>query len=328
MVKALLLVSSVSLFFSCAGLKNPVRQLPAASLPDGGTGRFFTVSDGTEIYIYEYINEPGYESTVYLLSGITGINHLSEHDVVSMLASVPGGCRVVVIHPRGTGCSGGKRGDTADFNKFINDHIEIIDDDMSNHPGSAFFLFGHSMSAALAAEVMNRISCCSDGNVKLNGIILVNPPYLMKKSDGMSPRLADYIKYSFYFIFAPHVPVVDMGGNPEQIENAEERAEAEARRSDPLIIKYFSLSMMMRSSKMMNNMKSNAEKAECPLLLIYGTADSLVERTGCEVIFSSWKNDDKTFIEVPGGPHGKITVLMADDEISQWIMKKNINPDM
>ena len=38
----------------------------------------------------------------------------------------------------------------------------------------------------------------------------------------MSPRVTDYIKYAFYFVFAPHVPIVDMSGDPGLIKNPED----------------------------------------------------------------------------------------------------------
>ena len=66
-------------------------------------------------------------------------------------------------------------------------------------------------------------------------------------------------------------------------------------------------------------MEECAFQAESPLLLIYGTADSLVEREGCDIIYNSWNHSDRRYVEVVGGPHVKFTVIEASDVIRKWI---------
>lgn len=143
------------------------------------------------------------------------------------------------------------------------------------------FLYGHSMSTVIALEVAAKLE-------KVDGVILINPPWKMKAAKGMSPGWTDYAKFAWYYLFAPHTPIVNMGGDPALIENREERNEAQARLNDPL-------------------------------LMIYGDNDSIVDRTGCDEIFSAWKNANKTFKVVPNGPHGKKTALAAMGWITEWI---------
>ncbi len=73
------------------------------------TGTFITVKDGIKIFVYEFIPVSDFKNTIYIISGITGINHKSEKDIIELLSNNEN--RVVVIHPRGTGYSEGKRGD-------------------------------------------------------------------------------------------------------------------------------------------------------------------------------------------------------------------------
>ncbi len=87
----------------CAGMKNPDRPIPA----ENEEGNFITVQDGLKIFVYEYVPVSDFKNTIYIISGITGINHKSEKDIIELLSNNEN--RVVVIHPRGTGYSEGKR---------------------------------------------------------------------------------------------------------------------------------------------------------------------------------------------------------------------------
>ena len=295
------------LLMSCSSLSNPERPQPGPY--DGG--KFYSTSDGTALYFREFGSLEGYSSTIFLLSGITGINHNAESELINAIAGKE--TRVVVIHPRGTGYSEGTRGDISDFSLFISDHIEIIRQlKADSRKGSSFFLYGHSMSAALACELAARLD-------ETDGVILVNPPYRMKHSEGMTPGIVEYIGYAFRFLFAPHSLAVNMAGDPEKIVNPAEKAEAAARAEDPLLVRYFSLYMMMESGRMMDRMAENAAKISSPLLLVYGTADSIVDRKGCDIVYQAWNSRDREFLEIPGGPHGRETALASAPDIGRWI---------
>ncbi len=288
-------------------MKNVDRPLPT----DESEGVFHTVSDGAKIFVHTYLPEGDLSASIYILSGITGINHNSEKDLIESLGGAKN--RVVVIHPRGTGYSEGKRGDIDDFSRFLDDYVEIINHDaLSGKYGGKVILFGHSMSTAVVLHVAEKIS-------NIDGAILVNPPFKMKPAKGMSPAVGEYFKYAFYYAFAPHKPVVNMAGNPALIQDAAERAEAEARGRDPLLVKYFSLYYMIKARKMMAALLKKAEKADYPLLILYGNKDSIVEKSGCDEIFAAWKNPRKQYEVVENGPHGKLTVLKAMDKIQGWI---------
>lgn len=153
----------------------------------------------------------------------------------------------------------------------------------------------------------------------MSGVILVNPPYKRKEAKGMSPGFSDYIKYAWYMIFASHSPIVNMAGDPRFIKNQEDRKEAIKRINDPLLVKYFSMYMMMETKKMMDEMLIHSRKVRCPLLLLYGSMDSIVDKKGCDEIYSAWNHRLKKYLIIKDGPHGKKTVLRASKEISKWI---------
>ncbi len=231
------LLSLYILLNFCTVVKNPDRPIPAVN--DAGT--FVTVRDGIKIFVYEFVPASDFKNTIYIISGITGINHKSEKDIIEFLSNNEN--RVVVIHPRGTGYSEGKRGDNSDLSDFIGDYAEIIKRDTYYRDSNRkIILFGHSMSCAIALNVAGEMQ-------KTDGLILVNPPYKLKSAKGMTPGFGDYLKYIGYYIFAPHVPVVNMAGDPSIIENEADRRESEIRINDPLLVKYFSMRYMSAIKK-------------------------------------------------------------------------------
>lgn len=288
-------------------MKNSDRTLPQ----ENESGSFITVRDGTKIFVYEYAPKRDSNCTIYIISGITGINHKNENDIIEKISNNVN--RVVVIHPRGTGYSEGIRGDCADLSNFTSDYIEIIKGDKSYSDfRQKKVLYGHSMSCAIAIAVANELK-------NVDGLILINPPYKLKSAKGMSPGILSYLKYVCYFIFAPHKPIVNMAGEPSLIGNESDRKESEQRNNDPLLIKYFSMRYMFESKKMIDGMVENARNANCPLLMLYGGKDMIVDKSGCDEIFSAWRNPNKHYEIIKDGSHGKSTVLNGAETIVNWI---------
>ncbi|MBI5220081.1 MAG: alpha/beta fold hydrolase [Bacteroidia bacterium] len=274
-------------------------------------GYFFGVRDGHHLFIYNYTPVEKYNSTIFIISGITGINHHNEKDLIGILSNDEN--RVVVIYPRGTGYSEGIRGDISNFEDFINDFSEIISNDKDY--GSVqhkIFLYGHSMSAAILLAAV-----CNLKNIA--GAILVNPAYILKNAKGMSPGFFQYIKYAYYYFFAKHTPIVNMAGDSSQIENEEDRHESELRNNNPLLVKYFSLYVMTETKKLMESMLVLSKAADFPLLLLYGEKDNIVEKKGCDLIYENWKHHNKQYVLIENGSHGKSTLLLACDIIKRWI---------
>lgn len=282
-----------------------------ADFIDENRGDFFKVNDGHQLYINSYKPIENYKSTIFIISGITGINHIKEQELIIQLCNNEN--RIVAIHPRGTGLSEGIRGDISDFKNFINDYVEIIKSDIDyNIEQHKLFLFGHSMSCAVLLAVANNLK-------KISGAVLVNPPYIQKSAKGMSPSFLQYIKYAFYYLFAKHKPIVNMAGFPELIKNEDDRKEAEQRINDTMLVKYFSMYYMIESRKLINSMLEYSKKAEYPLLLIYGMKDNIVDKKGCDSIFDNWKHLNKQYILIENGSHGKSTVKLSNEKIINWI---------
>jgi alpha-beta hydrolase superfamily lysophospholipase len=306
-MKPLLILLPFLTFYACTSEKNPDKP----TIINENEGYFHTTRDGYKLFIYNYQPIDQYKATIFIISGITGINHHNEKDIIELLSNK--GNRVVVIHPRGTGYSDGKRGDIENFTDFTHDFTEIISNDMDyKSKQHKVFLFGHSMSTSVllaSAENLKNIA----------GAILVNPPYIQKKAKGMSPSIGQYIKYASYSIFVKHKPIVNMAGDPSKIENEEDRKDSENKANDTLLVKYFSMYYMMETRKLLNSTLDYCKKADYPLLLIYGMKDNIADKTGCDLMYEKWKPENKTYKLIENGSHGKSTVLLAKDIINTWI---------
>jgi alpha-beta hydrolase superfamily lysophospholipase len=288
-----------------------MKNNPVKPQPDNEEVIFFTVRDGTQLFVYIESAIKESNTTIYVISGINGINHKAEKDMILLLNAEMN--RVVVIHPRGTGYSEGKRGDTSDFKEFINDYVEIITDDIKTLPDDhKIIMYGHSMSTAVLLAVADKIE-------RVSGAILINPPYRLKKAKGMSPDFSEYLKYAWFYLFQKHKPIVNMAGDPAKMENEEDRKESELRISDPLLVTYFSLYTMTESRKIMNSMIEYSKIAHYPLLLIYGDKDTIVDKNGCDLIYKNWMHPNKQYVLLKNGSHGKSTVLLSKDTITKWI---------
>jgi len=74
----IVLVSILLMLNSCCGMKNSDRSTPE----DNEEGTFITVRDGIKIFVYEYVPGSEFKNTIHIVSGITGINHNSEKDII------------------------------------------------------------------------------------------------------------------------------------------------------------------------------------------------------------------------------------------------------
>jgi alpha-beta hydrolase superfamily lysophospholipase len=66
-------------------------------------------------------------------------------------------------------------------------------------------------------------------------------------------------------------------------------------------------------------MVENAKKADYPLLLLYGENDMIVDKSGCDEIFTAWKGHNKKYEIIKGGSHGKSTVMKGAEIMVKWM---------
>lgn len=225
------------------------------------------------------------------------------------------GFATAVLHPRGTGYSDGLRGHVDDYGSFLGDYRQFFDALAARFAGRALFLFGHSAGAAFALELAAHAAR------PLAGVVLVNPAYKLVYSKGMGPSLGDYFVFGANWLFRPSALTVDMNSNPAAVENADDRAEAEAMQRDPLVVRYFSLRMLAAQREVMNRCVENARGTKAPLLLVSGAHDALVDPRGNDEILSAAGATDRQRLVAPNGGHGSSSVETEVATIVEWLSR-------
>jgi alpha-beta hydrolase superfamily lysophospholipase len=265
-------------------------------------------SDGTRLYERVYPSVGPRRGVVLYVAGITGLGSGEQPEFVAAL--VGRGFEVRFLHPRGTGYSDGARGDITDLDRYLEDYREYTR--TAAPAGTSVVIVGHSMGGVFAL----RVAASLPGTA---GLVLINPAHLYAASPGSSPTFFQYVAYAACMIFVPGKRVVDMGGRPEAIADPADRTEAIRRRNDPLVVRWFSMRAMLAAKQVMDGAPADAARCSCPLLLVDGDADRIVDRAGPAALFNAYAGQAKTRLTVPGGGHGYTTVLKALPTIADWV---------
>jgi alpha-beta hydrolase superfamily lysophospholipase len=223
------------------------------------------------------------------------------------------GIATVVLHPRGVGFSDGVRGDIDDYGLVLGDLQLGLERAKRTFQGKPVFLFGHSAGGVLALHVAAK------ARAPIAGVVLVNPAYKLKYSEGMGPSLGDFIAFAFHSVFRRSALTVDMNRNPSAVKHPLDREEAVNMQRDPVVVRYFSMRYLLGQNEVMKACLQNAAAVTAPLLLIQGAEDVLVDPRGNDEIMAAAQMVDKVKLVAPKGGHGSSAVETMVDELVGWI---------
>ena len=217
-----------------------------------------------------------------------------------------------VLHPRGSGYSDGLRGDIDDYKLILDDLLQGLHQLRRRFSAKPIFLFGHSAEAALTLELAVR-------SPPVAGFVLVNPAYKLSYGEGMGPSFADYLVYSWDYVFRRSAISVDLNRNHSRIRDPADSAEAEAMHRDPLVVRHFSLRYLFAQKHVMYRYATNAKATDAPILLIQGARDGLVDPSGNDEILAAARTMDKVKLVASVGAHGSSAVETMVEEILAWL---------
>jgi alpha-beta hydrolase superfamily lysophospholipase len=252
-------------------------------------------------------------SVILMVSGITGVDPEAERGVLEILTKA--GSAVVLMQPGRAAWSKGRRGDIDDLRVLLGDYADLCAETARCFPGLPVVLFGHSMGGAFALATAAAIQ----ERARLAGVVLVNPAYRYRAMKGATPRLWDYLKFAAYALFAPSVPVVDMGGDPARFNDPEDRAEAIERRASLRLTHIFSLRTLIGARKIMAASPVYAGKLDLPLFMVEGGKDRLIDPAGTQAIFKAWEGPEKMLYRSEAAGHGRSAILAALPLLIRWI---------
>lgn len=227
---------------------------------------------------------------------------------------------VTLMHARGTGCSPGVRGDIKDYQAWLGDYRRFRVEIERRYPGVPVFLMGHSAGAAVAADV------AVTGTPGVAGVVLVNPVYRLRAAAGLTPTWRDYVAYAANLLVRPSAPVIDMNRRPLEVAFGPDREEALAMQRDPVVVRYFSMRMLLAQKRLMDRLPDNVAALTVPVLIVEGAHDALVDPAGNDELLARATATGSTKIVAPDGGHGSSAVETTVESLVRWLDARLVMP--
>ena len=191
------------------------------------------------------------------------------------------GLAVHVYDLRGHGLSGGRRGHITRFTDYLNDTAVYLDAVRSDDPGLPLFLLGHSMGGLIAAGFVEQRPAGFAG-------LVLSAPFL---------RLAlevPPLRIHAARIISVVAPTFDIGNTLDAAGLSHDEAVVAAYRIDPL--NHFKATARWASEVLAAQTAALAAAPDItlPLLVMYGSADSVADPAAVHELFAAASAADKT----------------------------------
>lgn len=297
----------------CVGLaRGPAGPAGPASRPIDSASRadWLTCADGQRLFCW-WLCPPHPHGVVWYVLGLEdGAAPPYPRLSKALLAA---GFAVALVHPRGSGLSPGRRGDVDDLGRLLGDCRCFRADIDRRFPDVPVFLVGHSAGAAFAADV------AATGTAAGAGVVLANAVYRLRAAEGMTLTWRQYAAHATNFLFRPSAPVVDVNSRPALVSFAPDREEGRAMQRDPLVVRRFSMRMLLAQKRLMDRLPANVAALDVPVLVVQGAYDALVDPQGNDELLACAKAPGSVKLCVPDGGHGSSAVETAVEPLVRWL---------
>lgn len=249
--------------------------------------------------------------------GAVVISHgLGEHsDRYANLMEYLGGSGIsfFAIDHRGHGKSGGKRGHTERFMKYVDDIKKFIDEIIKPLTGTIpLILLGHSMGGLIAFRYV--LEYPDD----FSALILSAPALIPAvKVPGWKKVLGR--------ICSVLVPSLAMNNELDPADISSDPDVVQAYRDDPLVHDMVTARWYTEYLDTAEYCLARPAELEMPLLLVHGMADRMVSPEGSRIIFENASSKDKKFFTFDGLLHETMNERHEERKkviktIGTWIM--------
>ncbi|HVF18024.1 MAG TPA: lysophospholipase, partial [Steroidobacteraceae bacterium] len=187
------------------------------------------------------------------------------------------------------------------FDLFVDAASDACSTIIAKHPTLPVFVWGHSMGAIVALQLIARAASPVAGL-----IVSSNSLEVFKRTlNPLNPF------FRFASRIAPRVRI-PLGLDAAKISHNE--AIQRAYKNDPLIPTTASLRLIVEFAKACELARSNAQKIITPTLIVHGERDEIAPATGSQLLFEQLGSADKTLKVYPGLRHEVQNESNADRE--------------
>lgn len=222
------------------------------------------------------------------------------------------GYAVYSLDHRGHGRSPGKRGHIDSFDDYLADVRALAAFAQAASPGLPVVVFGHSLGGLIALLYALRYPSGLAG-------VIASAPLLTKPN--VSPMLLTVAQ-----LLSRVAPSFALDTGLDATTISRDPAEVERYTSDPQVHSKSTARAGSEIMKAIDWAQAHAGELTVPLLLYHGDADNLVPIEGSRRFFAAVQEQDKQFVERPGGYHESHNDLGRDElfaMIVAWLNAHN-----
>ena len=209
------------------------------------------------------------------------------------------GYAVYALDHRGHGRSPGKRGHIDSFDDYLVDVRALAAFAQAASPGLPVVVFGHSLGGLIALLYALRYPPGLAG-------VIASAPLLTKPN--VSPMLLTVAQ-----LLSRVAPSFALDTGLDATTISRDPAEVERYTSDPQVHSKSTARAGSEIMKAIDWAQAHAGELTVPLLLYHGDADNLVPIEGSRRFFAAVQEQDKQFVERPGGYHESHNDLGRDE---------------
>jgi len=209
------------------------------------------------------------------------------------------GYAVYALDHRGHGRSPGKRGHIDSFDDYLADVRALAAFAQAASPGLPVVVFGHSLGGLIALLYALRYPSGLAG-------VIASAPLLTKPN--VSPMLLTVAQ-----LLSRVAPSFALDTGLDATTISRDPAEVARYTSDPQVHSKSTARAGSEIMKAIDWAQAHAGELTVPLLLYHGDADNLVPIEGSRRFFAAVQEQDKQFVERPGGYHESHNDLGRDE---------------
>lgn len=249
------------------------------------------------------------KARVLLIHGIGEHSARHQHTIDFLLSK---GIEVVRFDLRGSGKSGGRRQWIESFDDYVEDAAAALLWIQRELPSLPLYVLGHSLGGAIA------IHFAATYHRTLEGLILSSPAY--KVGAAVSPLSIFIGKKLARVLPTLRFPSIESVGSLSRDREVEI-----AYRNDPLCCHFSTLQQGTAILKALDQILQKASLIQCPVLMVHGTHDPVIQPAGSAQILLKLGAADRVLHYLPltrHEPHNDIDKDHYFGLLWQWLEKQ------